>query len=349
MVVRFAADIPGNDNVKWDAFLSLETSHPYGVLPAGNQMLMNAYRDKARNPNQTFFRQLGGDEIWLRILVFCDGVSLAAAVQTCRSLYVLGHQPELWRDLVLRKLHLERSNITVATVGDSWKDSFVLLHNNGTLNFPHKPMKVPGIYSDDLYRLHSVRAFAIPPSWLRKTAGNKNSQLWRSKGLVPCINAEDMTSEEFVKDFESPNQPVVIKGAAESWRAFKEWKDPDYLTQHASGRTFRATSGAAPLPANFTLEAFQRYCSRPLLEEAPLYLFDREALTPGSPLHQDYYSDLQRTCPYFNPGRSLESQDEVGHDLFQVLGEGKRPDHTWLITGGSHSGSVFHIGKPGGR
>ena len=382
MVVRFSEDVSYNDkdkddngdNVQWHAFLSLESPHPYGVLPAGNRFLLSesssgqsddtsaSSGNKKLNNDDSCLNQLR-DETWLSILGFLDGDSLGNLVRTCRYFYVTGHQPELWRDLVLRKLQREKSVLDAA--GNSWKDTYVMLstkqnnnnnstknHNNSQRIVESKPIKIPGIYSDDLYRLHSCRAFAIPSAWLRppsvhNNTPRKNSRL--NRNAVPRVQAKDMSCQEFVTNYENPNQPVVISGAAKTWKAFRDWQDPAYLREHTAGRTFRATSGMAPLPANFTLEAFQTYCPKPNLEEAPLYLFDREALEVNSPLHQDFYADMQQSCPYFDPGLTMrrdetpENDDFVGHDLFQILGEGKRPDHTWAIIGGNHSGSVFHI------
>ena len=383
MVVRFsesvtyneADDIDDNDdNVQWHSFLSLECPHPYGVLPAGNRFLLTESvspmgKDISTDCQQQVDSCLGQlrDETWLSILGFLDGASLGNTVQSCRFFYVAGHQPELWRDLVLRKL--QREKMVLDAAGNSWKDTYVMLsykhdRSNSSSQFVEsKPMKIPGIYSDDLYRLHSCRSFAIPPAWLREaravlnSSGNaKQPRHGKCKNAVPRIPAKEMTCEEFVKNYENPNQPVVLSGAAKTWKAFQDWQDPAYLREHTNGRTFRATSGMAPLPANFTLEAFQTYCSNPNLEEAPLYLFDRAALKPGSPLHRDFYADMQQSCPFFDPARTMmrgdnsgdnndndNSGDIVGHDLFQVLGEGRRPDHTWAIIGGNHSGSVFHI------
>eukprot|EP00521_Asterionellopsis_glacialis_P011047 CAMPEP_0195307514 /NCGR_PEP_ID=MMETSP0707-20130614/37753_1 /TAXON_ID=33640 /ORGANISM="Asterionellopsis glacialis, Strain CCMP134" /LENGTH=413 /DNA_ID=CAMNT_0040371765 /DNA_START=102 /DNA_END=1344 /DNA_ORIENTATION=- len=124
---------------------------------------------------------------------------------------------------------------------------------------------------------------------------------------------------------------------------------------------FRATSGAAPFHANFTMESFYQYCCQSTdLEEAPLYLFDRAALQEGHPLANDCLPALHKSCPYFDPATHtttttdnhhhdddeqppLTDNNNGGHDLFQLLGEGKRPDHTWLIMGSQRSGSSFHF------
>lgn len=285
--------------------------HPYGCLPGGNVYLA-----------ESSSKQLPlTDEIWQHVLGFADGVSLVMIVQTCRELYVAGHQPELWRDLVLRDVLGGSLN----SVGPSWKDTFVQRATNNINYPPHKPIPIPGIYSDHFYRTHLCRSFAIPEKWLKTDGGSID-------------RVRNLTIEAFLSKYEIPNKPVVLAGACLSWKAVQRWQSMEYLDQKSPGRSFRATSGAAPFPADFTLRSYYQYCSH-ALEEAPLYLFDRSALLEGSPLRDDYFPDLQKSCPYFDPARMSENT----HDLFQLLGEGSRPDHTWLIFGPQRSGSSFHI------
>lgn len=303
----------------------LERRHPYGVLPGGNRFLYSTVTTSGSKETTAFVSPsdlLPDDESWVSILGFLDGVSLGRVACSCRYFYVAGHQPELWRDLVLR----QASNGSVSKVGPTWKDTFAQQsHPNQA---PHQPIQVDGVFSDYFYRLHSCRSFAIPDSWLD-----------RSTDSLTTIPVSDITESMF-KEFEHGNTPVLIKGAAKKWQAFEQWQKKDYLLQHSTGRTFRATSGAAPLPANFTLSAYMDYCCKSeYLEEAPLYLFDRTALQPDSELWKDYIHQLQQFTPFWDPTRTADN----GHDLFNVLGEGRRPDHTWLIAGPKRSGSVFHI------
>jgi hypothetical protein len=316
-VARFSAE---EVEVRSTDFMALDSAHPYGVLPGGNRFL-NGNSKAGRGPDD-----LLSDERWDDILGFCNGKDLGHLVQSCRYFYVAGHQPERWRDLVLRK---QGSNAITST-GPTWKDTYVkLFHSDEQYTYmPHVPIPVRDVYSDYHYRLHSCRSFAIPPAWLSAESGT-----------VDRVPVKDMTIERFSEHYEKPNRPVVVEGAASSWKAFEKWQDPAYLIQHGKGRSFRATSGAAALPADFQLPAYYNYCQSPSLEEAPLYLFDRTALGPGSHLWNDYMPDLQKACPYWDP----ERRAETGHDLFDILGEGQRPDHTWLIVGPQRSGSVFHI------
>ena len=315
------SSFPGKHRVRSEDFTFLESPHPYGVLPSGNKIYDDVQTPETAR-NSLVLGSLS-DEDWNHALSFCDASDLARIAQTCRYFYVIAHQPELWRDLVLRG----KANGLIEKMEGSWKDTFVKTFHPDEFKLPHRPIQVPGIYSDFLYRLHSCRAFSLPESWYDSEYGN-----------VDVVPAGEMTTQRFLENYEERNVPVLIRGAAHDWDCSEKWKDTSYCLQKTKGRSFRATSGVAPLPANFTLESYLEYCKFDNLEEAPLYLFDRTALAPGSPLWHDYMEGLKSACPYWDP-----TSDEVYHDLFKVLGEGKRPDHTWIIVGPKRSGSVFHI------
>jgi len=328
-----------NFTVRVEDFAVLETPHPYGILPGGNRFLLLAdgsgvvtAADAGGGSRRASPTALLSDECWYRVLEFCGGEDLGSLLQTCRYFYASGSEPELWRDLVL----IRRAHKTITTAGPTWKDAYVRLHLDDEEREdrdidcrPHVPLSVCGVYSDFFYRLHSCRSFAIPAGWMDPESGT-----------LTRIAYKDMTVKMFAEQYEQPNRPVVVKGAARTWKAFQRWSQPRYLLEHCApnSQPFRATSGAAPLPGMFTLQAYYDYCQSTHLEEAPLYLFDRTALAPGSRLWEDYADDLKSTCPYWDP-----DWKDLAHDLFKVLGEGRRPDHTWLIVGPRRSGSVFHI------
>lgn len=304
-------------------FASLHEPHPYGVLPEGNRFLA----ETTCSQNKSAISLLT-DECWNNVLSFCDGVELGKVCQVSRFFYVAAHQPELWRDLVLQKL----GRGTIKKVGPTWKDTYGMIFAEQRC-VPHKPIPMCNVYSDYYYRLHSCRAFGLPKPWLEESEESDTD--------VSRTPVEKMTVDLFLEKFERPNEPVVIEGACKSWRAFSKWKDLTYLEHQTKGRSFRATSGVAQQPAQFLFSAYMDYCTKSsVLEEGPLYLFDRTALTPGSTLWQDYMMDLKQTCQYWDPDLR---DGNVGHDLFGILGEGRRPDHTWLIVGPRRSGSVFHI------
>jgi hypothetical protein len=322
-------------SVRKEDFLALDELHPYGVLPGGNRFFGSSnYR-----PEEVF-----PDNLWQQILSFCDERSLGNTVQASRYLYVAGHQPELWRDLVLRRCGEEKKTISAAR--SSWKDTFLMLFKEESSPKIHNPIPVPGVYSDEYYQTHLCRSFAIPPAWLRpsESSAKKPSRVsfstpptQSSKKEVPRVSVEDLTPEQFFETYEKKNMPVIVEGAGKG-KAFDRWRNATYLQEHNGGsKTFRATSGAAPLPADFSFDAYQEYGKFSYLEESPLYLFDRTAFTSNDQWSDDFFPEFYEKCPFWDPSA------EFGHDMLQHLGAERRPDHTWLIMGPKRSGSVFHL------
>ena len=343
----------GNDHAEGEDGAGFDTlfGHPYGALPFGNIHFASPpslsdvsatdgqpsssssswHPDKVRHdglgPN---LRQLN-DEQLITILSFVDGPTLASGI-CCASkfLYVAGHHEELWRDLVLRRWgevgFTVRDPHDTTEEGDSssaqgrgatgcWKDIYAWNHHplDKTIIKRHSPISIQGIYSDTFFRSWLCRSFALQPSWL-------------STHTVSSIPHSEMTTERFYKEYEETNTPVLIKGASKTWPAVQQWTR-DYLLSVASEKRFRATSGAAPLPAQFTLADYLNYCDSST-EEAPLYLFDRTFATECPQLLHDFDKSLKSSCGWWD-GETAE----FGHDLFGVLGEGRRPDYQWLIVG----------------
>jgi hypothetical protein len=90
-----------------------------------------------------------------------------------------------------------------------------------------------------------------------------------------------------------------------------------------SSKTFVTTSGAAPLPGNFLLSAYEGYTKFDYLEESPLYLFDQNAFVENTQWKNDLFPQFYQWCPYWDPSGPYR------HDLLQHLGEVECPDHTW--------------------
>jgi Cupin-like domain/F-box-like len=311
--------------VKPESFFEINGPHPYGVQSGGNRFLYQG-SDRESSASTTKLQNALTDECWINVLEWLTGHDLATVSTACRFFYVVAHTPELWRDLVLA------DGQTLTCTEETWKDTFVTRHCRSASTTtaadryaPHKPISIPGIFSDYLFRQHVCRSFALPEAWFQ---GHDST--------VPQMEHTKIDSDEFLRSYEAPNKPLLVKGGAATWVAFRRWNDESYCQSKTEGRAFRTTSGMSPLPANFTWNAYRSYCQSIILEEGPLYLFDRTALQPGSDMHNDFMADLKRTCPYWDP-------DAPFHDHFGLLGEGRRPDHTWLIAGPKRSGSVFHV------
>lgn len=283
---------------------------PHGLkFDAGNALLL-------RDPYVVRKRGLGvlrvmSDEAVLELLSFLDGNELAAVLKISRAFYVYANYSDLWRDLTLRNFD------GCFDYTCTWKDTFSKMMvdrvNSGgnKLQFEaHRPIKVANMFCNVLHR-----------SWTCHTCDLENAcpGFFDACG-VTRRNAEDMSTEVFVNEFESKNIPVIIRNAAEHWISMKCW-NPNYLTAKCKDKKFRATSATAPLAASFTMEEYFKYSTQ-AKEEAAMYLFDRDFTSVGG-LGDDY--DVPS---YFNSSKS-----QHGTDLFHVFGEKQRPDYRWLIAG----------------
>jgi len=350
MIERPNKRVRQQQGVRLEDFLSLEDSHPYGCLPGGNRFFVHDEEDEKGQRTGSSGplpgveeRKLFSDEVWQEILRFCDIVTLGRVTIASRYLYVAGHQPELWRDLVLRRCEMEGrvADVTEFPTGrggqiKSWKDMYLALFVTDTSprhSTSHVPKVIPGIYSDEYYRTHRCRSFAIPRNWI-------DPIMTEVEDSIPSMAVESMTPDTFFREYEEMNLPVVIKQAAASTEAFRKWSDPNYLPSTVTpNKSFRTTSGGAPLPANFTLEAYQTYSRFDYLEESPLYLFDRTAFDDNRQWKEDFFPEFYRSCPFWDPSA------QYGHDLLQYLGELERPDHTWMIMV-CQPGLVFEVSSP---
>eukprot|EP00554_Chaetoceros_debilis_P000247 CAMPEP_0194084464 /NCGR_PEP_ID=MMETSP0149-20130528/13490_1 /TAXON_ID=122233 /ORGANISM="Chaetoceros debilis, Strain MM31A-1" /LENGTH=579 /DNA_ID=CAMNT_0038767127 /DNA_START=44 /DNA_END=1780 /DNA_ORIENTATION=- len=293
-------------------------SHPYGALPFGNIFLASS--DAVRHNGLGDIRPLNDEQV-LSVMQFLDAEALARTAETSRFLYVAAHHDELWRDVTLRKYGSNGFDFKA-----SWKDTYSLTQLKTDKNeiefISHKPIAMKGIYSDTFFRSWLCRSFALQESWL-------------AVENVCTEKSDELTLDKFLTDYEEKNIPLIVKGATSSWPASKKW-NKSYLTKETQGVTFRATSGAAPLPAKFNMKSYADYCDS-ATEEAPLYLFDRTFSQTCPKLLSDFAGSLKSSCPFFDDDAAH------GHDLFSLLGNGKRPDHRWIIIGPKRSGSSFHI------
>ena len=319
--------------------------HPYGALPYGNIHVSDP-GSAGGHPDSVRREGLGGlrglnDEQLLLVLSYVDGPSLAGgAAAASRFLYAACHHEELWRDLCLRRWgDGDEGGIRVPSpeegrrgeeeeekeerpAGGCWRDVYAYNHlrcsssPSSTSRTPfrrHVPIRVEGVYSDALYRSFLCRSLV----------GRQSDPAAHTVQTVPI---DEMTTSRFLSEFERTNTPVLIRGASSNWPAVRRWT-PEYLRSVAADTRFRATSGAAPLPASFSLDDYLNYCAASA-EESPLYLFDRTFAAKCPRLLDDFDGALRESCPWWSRG-----DEESGHDLFGLLGESRRPDYQWLIVG----------------
>lgn len=94
--------------------------------------------------------------------------------------------------------------------------------NAATATLPHAPLRPPavgeraplrvaGVYSDLLYQPWFLGHLEIDPEWLEADTIERRA---------------DLSLEDFRRDFELPNRPVVLTGAAAKWPAIGKWWAP---------------------------------------------------------------------------------------------------------------------------
>ncbi|OWZ22020.1 Histone arginine demethylase [Phytophthora megakarya] len=272
--------------------------HPLGVKPIGNY-----FEDAVKGVTECRASGLGllarmQDSQLLSLLNYCSATDLANLASCSRAAYVYGTHDELWRVLVLEEMegHFEPH--------PTWKATYLKTKYGDKVEI-RAPFRVQGVYSDLLFQSFYCAAAPIEDAWVAVENIERRS-------------AKDMTVADFKKDFEGPNVPVIITEAIDNWAAIDKWTD-EYLGEVCKDKTFYAGG------FQFSMDKYFNYC-RTLLDDQPLFVFDKEFAAKVPQLAKDY------TVPeYFQ------------EDYFALLGEERRPDYRWLIIGPKKSGSSFHI------
>ncbi|KAL8006600.1 putative JmjC domain, F-box-like domain superfamily protein [Plasmopara halstedii] len=272
--------------------------HPHGVKPIGN-----FFEDTINGVMECRTSGLGRlamlqDSQLLLLLNHLSAKDLAILAACSRSAYVYSMHDELWRVLVLEEM---KGNFIP---NQTWRATYVMTKFGDKMRTGN-PIRVQGVYSDLLFQSFYCSVAPIDDAWLAVDNIQRRS-------------AKTMTVADFKSMFERPNVPVIITDAINDWAALHKWTD-NYLSHVCKEKTLYAGG------FQFPIEKYFDYC-RTLLDDQPLFVFDKEFATKVPQLAQDY------TVPaYF--------QD----DYFALLGEDKRPDYRWLIIGPKKSGSSFHI------
>ena len=166
------------------------------------------------------------------------------------------------------------------------------------------PIKVKGFYSDLLHL--SWRCQTVPLSSICHPEKNTIDRR--------C----NLSLQEFLTEYAIPQKPVIITDIVKNWPAYKKW-NLDFFNSRSKTQKYRAEA------VDITFSNYLDYFKQ-AQEESPLYLFDKLSLKQDKTLANDY-----------------QVPDYFSQDLFQVLGQDKRPDYRWIIIGPERSGSTFHI------
>eukprot|EP00808_Paulinella_micropora_P020632 g16778.t1 len=323
----------GEDEVEGEGGPAAEP-HPYGVQPEGNM-----YLDPDNAGHAVRTRGLGHmsvlkDDTILSLLKMLEPRDLCRLCAASRALYAFSHEEEVWRDVVLglwegdwwywgtwretalRKLGAVRPDVDEVAMGTDRAAQFATEDENETAgkgqerkppnkSRKHVPLRIKGFYSDALHLAWLSACAQIEPEWLAV------DNIPRRANLSP---------EEFVREFEAPNRPVVLTDQVTSWPAFTQ--------QRWSLSSLLAKYRKVPFLCGGTLVPFSKYVryAQSTLDGSPLYLFDKTFGEHSPALLADY-----AVPRYFQ------------QDYFDVLhGQPERPRFRWFLVGPKGSGSSFH-------
>lgn len=136
-----------------------------------------------------------------------------------------------------------------------------------------------------------------------------------------------MTVERFVRDYEIPEIPVMITGFADKWPAFTKWRYQDLIQGPYRDAMLKAGEDDDGYSLKIRLKYYLQYMHSQK-DDSPVYLFDSHFDT--NPDCKGMIDDFT-VPPYF------------GDDLFNLMGDKRRPPHRWFLIGPERSGTTMHI------
>uniref|UniRef100_A0A7S3WIZ3 F-box domain-containing protein n=1 Tax=Emiliania huxleyi TaxID=2903 RepID=A0A7S3WIZ3_EMIHU len=282
--------------------------HPLRVRPMGSLLFADDRRSLREEPGALGALALLPDEVLMQILSSGGARELACCACTSRAMRVLALSEDLWKACCLEEEMAPGEWLRYDPGG--WRCTY-----RRRRGLPAAPAASLGAthyyYSDVLYAPWHCGTAAIPPRWSRFEN-------------VPRVAASGLSVEEFAARFEAPGQPVILTGLASGWPAAAKWTEAALRDRFGERCGFHVGGHTMSLPAFFD------YCASNA-DEQPLYLFDKrfaETSAGGGGAEPGLAADYAVPA-YFSADR----------DLFAKLPGGCRPDHRWLIAGGTRSGS----------
>lgn len=146
---------------------------------------------------------------------------------------------------------------------------------------------------------------------------------------MPVVHANDISLRRFRKDFETALKPCIIDGIPETehWLAATGNWSLESLKHRFGDRYFKCGEDDDGYKIKVRLKYFLQYL-RHNTDDSPLYVFDGSF--DNDPVSKDLMNDFH--VPFFFP-----------EDLFNLVGEKRRPPYRWVLIGPARSGSEVHI------
>lgn len=152
-------------------------------------------------------------------------------------------------------------------------------------------------------------------------------------GPLKRIDASNVSLDEFVEQFSRPCQPVMITGAAASWRASERWSSREAMLEYYGDVPFKVSEisppfvGAQPLKVELPLRLYVEHAEE-TRADFPFYVFERDMSGPRAPLLEDF-----EVPAYFRD--DLYDLTEYTRAFF--------PCYRYIIVGVERTGSNMHF------